>query len=119
MVSKDVDKIIKSSELKKELKNIKKDFELALGVTAIHKPPNIQLNYNFVSLKHPYTAKLKVILSQDNATIDTSTDVFAANNWHEREVFDLMGVKFVGHKNLKRIFMPDDWVGNPLRKDYS
>jgi NADH-quinone oxidoreductase subunit C len=119
MTNEDVDKTVKSSNIKQELKDIKKDFEIALGITAIHKKPDIHLNYNFISLKHPHTAKIKVIIPENDPKIDTSTDIFPANDWHEREVYDLMGVNFVGHKNLRRIFMPDDWVGSPLRKDYA
>jgi len=55
---------------------------------------------------------------RDEPAIETITDLWPGANWDEREVYDLMGVEFVGHPDLRRILLPDDWVGHPLRKDY-
>jgi NADH:ubiquinone oxidoreductase subunit C len=61
---------------------------------------------------------LRVKVPRDAAVIPTLTHLFACADWNEREAFDLMGITFTGHPNLKRLLMPDDWVGHPLRKDY-
>jgi NADH-quinone oxidoreductase subunit C len=52
------------------------------------------------------------------ATLPSLSSIWAAANWNEREMYDLLGIHFVGHPYLKRILLPDDWVGHPLRKDY-
>jgi NADH-quinone oxidoreductase subunit C len=61
---------------------------------------------------------LKVRLDGSSPVIESVTSVWPSANFYEREVFDLFGVRFTGHSNLKRILMPDDWEGHPLRKDY-
>jgi len=62
--------------------------------------------------------RLKVRLQGDDAAVESITSVWPAANFFEREVFDLFGVSFLGHPNLRRIMMPEDWEGHPLRKDY-
>jgi NADH-quinone oxidoreductase subunit C len=61
---------------------------------------------------------IKTQVSKVEPVVDSLVPIWPAANWHEREVFDLLGVKFMGHPNMRRIFMPDDWDGYPLRKDY-
>lgn len=61
---------------------------------------------------------IRVETARDNAVIPSVADVWPAADWHEREAFDLMGVRFDGHPDLRRILCPDDWEGHPLRKDY-
>jgi NADH-quinone oxidoreductase subunit C len=62
--------------------------------------------------------RLRVFLPSDEPVIDSITSVWPSANFYEREVFDLFGVRFSGHPNLRRIMMPDEWEGHPLRKDY-
>jgi NADH-quinone oxidoreductase subunit C len=62
--------------------------------------------------------QVKALVSDEVALIDSITDYFAGANWTEREIFDLYGIEFKGHPDLKRILMPDDYDGHPLRKDY-
>lgn len=62
--------------------------------------------------------KLKVALGSDAPQVESVTAVWAGADWYEREVFDLFGVKFHNHPNLKRLMMPEDWEGHPLRKDF-
>lgn len=61
---------------------------------------------------------IKVKVDREHPELSTVSHIWAAANWNEREIYDLMGISFTGHPNLKRILMPDDWEGYPLRKDY-
>jgi NADH-quinone oxidoreductase subunit C len=74
--------------------------------------------YHLLSIPHKERVRLKARLDGSSAAIESVTSVWPSANFFEREVFDLFGVRFTGHPNLKRIMMPDDWEGHPLRKDY-
>jgi len=80
--------------------------------------PRFQVSYHIVSHKFKERIRLRVMLDEDSAAVETITDVWPSANYYEREVFDLFGVRFDGHPNLRRIMMPDEWSGHPLRKDY-
>jgi NADH-quinone oxidoreductase subunit C len=80
--------------------------------------PRFQITYHILSHSLKQRVRLVVRLAQDDAVIDSITGVWPSANFYEREVFDLFGVRFNGHPNLRRIMMPDDWQGHPLRKDY-
>jgi NADH-quinone oxidoreductase subunit C len=71
------------------------------------------------SLSKNHFINAKVRADRDNPVIPSLTSLFRGVNWEEREIFDLLGVTFEGHPDLRRIMMPDDWKGHPLRKDYS
>lgn len=77
-----------------------------------------ELVYNFYSLKTKFRFFIKVRLPAENPEIESITSYFAAADWMEREIFDLMGIKFIGHPNLKKILTPDDLEGHPLRRDF-
>ena len=79
---------------------------------------HIQIVYSLVSFDSPDDLTLKVNADREDPKVNTVEKVWAAANWLEREVYDLLGVDFVGHSELRRILLPDDWVGHPLRKDY-
>jgi NADH-quinone oxidoreductase subunit C len=79
--------------------------------------PRFWLAYHLLSLEHLHRLRVKVGLSADDPHAPTVTTLFPTANWHEREVFDFFGVIFDGHPDLRRIEMPEDWVGHPLRKD--
>jgi NADH-quinone oxidoreductase subunit C len=74
--------------------------------------------YQLRSLQYNDVCRLIVQVTGDDPTVPTLEGVFAGMDWHERECFDLMGIVFAGHHDLRRILMPDDWEGHPLRKDY-
>lgn len=74
--------------------------------------------YNLYSMGTFERLRLKAQVSEDDATIDTVEVVWPNANWNEREVYDMFGISFNNHSDLRRILMPDDWVGHPLRKDF-
>lgn len=96
------------------------DFDYLDDVTAIDWPKRnvIEVVYQAISLKHRHVIKLKVECDRAHPVVPSIEGVWKAANWLEREVFDLFGVTFTGHPDLRRLMLPDDWVGHPLRKDY-
>ena len=80
--------------------------------------PRFEVVYHLHSVENNERLRLKCRLAGDAAEIDSVTSVWRSANWHEREVFDLFGIVFRGHPDLRRIMLPDDWEGHPLRKDY-
>jgi NADH-quinone oxidoreductase subunit C len=81
--------------------------------------PRFALAYNLYSHKNHDRVMLKAYLDSDTApAIDSVVSVWSTADWHEREAYDLMGIKFKGHPNLRRILLPKDWKGHPLRKEY-
>lgn len=96
-------------------------FTFLSDITAVDKfpiEPRFELNYHLLSLERRARLRLKVRVSGQDPVVPSVVSVWPAANWHEREAFDLMGVRFEGHPDLTRILMPDDWEGHPLRKDY-
>jgi NADH-quinone oxidoreductase subunit C len=87
-----------------------------LKVRKSDEEPRFQVVYNLYSLATFKRFRLNALVD-DNAKIDTVEGVWPASNWLEREVYDLFGIVFLGHSDLRRIQLPDDWVGHPLRKD--
>jgi NADH-quinone oxidoreductase subunit C len=96
------------------------DFDYLEDETAIDWPKRnvIEIVYLAISLKHRHLIKLKVEADRANPVVPSIQGVWKAANWLEREVYDLFGVTFTGHPDLRRVMLPDDWVGHPLRKDY-
>ena len=87
--------------------------------------PHMEVVYHLSSIVHKVTLVLKVILprwkediEQELPEIPSVSTIWSTANWHEREVYDLSGIHFSGHPDLRRILCPEDWVGYPLRKDY-
>ena len=78
----------------------------------------IEVVYHLFSYSLRHTAVLKVSLPRDNPSIPTVSPVWKTAIWQEREIFDLLGVDFPAHPDLRRILLPEDWVGHPLRKDF-
>lgn len=74
--------------------------------------------YNISSLKEPTKAMVRVRVPREDPVIRSVVPLWNAANWHEREAYDLMGIRFDGHPDLRRILTSEDWVGYPLRKDY-
>ena len=80
--------------------------------------PRFEVNYHLFSTTKFHRVRLKVLLNEDDAHVTTVTGIWRTANWHERETYDLVGVIFDGHPDLRRILLPDDWQGHALRKDF-
>jgi NADH-quinone oxidoreductase subunit C len=96
------------------------DFDFLEDLTAIDWPKRnvIEVVYHLLSYRHRHGLVLKVETDRAAPSVPTVEVVWKTANWFEREVYDLFGVAFPGHPDLRRIMLPDDWVGHPLRKDY-
>ena len=98
------------------------DFALLSTITAVdyfpEVSPRFHIVYIFNSLSKNLQLTLRVPVDGENPTIPTLTEVYKNANWRERELWDMFGIKVDGHPDLRRLLMPDDWNGHPLRKDY-
>jgi len=88
------------------------------GVDYLGKTPRFMVVYHLYNVTTHERLRLKVPVEESDPTVDTVSGVWATANWHERECWDLMGVSFNNHPDLRRILLPADWEGHPLRKDY-
>lgn len=97
-------------------------FEMLSGITAVdywpELTPRLHLIYIFTSHSKGVFITVRVPLNEDALEVQSIHEVYFNADWHEREVFDMFGVRFEGHPDLRRILMPFDWEGHPLRKDY-
>ncbi|MDC4233545.1 NADH-quinone oxidoreductase subunit C [Actinomyces sp. B33] len=97
-------------------------FELCLGTNGVHYPADagreLHAIYPLMSITHNRVIRLEVACPDADPHIPTIVPVYPANDWQERETWDLLGIVFDGHPSLTRTAMPDDWVGHPQRKDY-
>ena len=96
-------------------------FNLLAEITAVDfwpREPRFELVYILVSIPNRLRVRMKVRLSGDDPRVPTMIGIWPAANWLEREVWDLFGISFDGHPDPRRLLMPEDWDGYPLRKDY-
>jgi NADH-quinone oxidoreductase subunit C len=96
-------------------------FNYLSDITAVDwypSDPRFEVIYHLFSIAKKERVRLKVRLSGDSPSLESVTSVWPGANYFEREVFDLFGIRFNGHPYLRRLLMPEDWEGNPLRKDY-
>ena len=97
-------------------------FELLSALTAVdyypQNAPRFHVIYQMSSLKNNVTVQIRVPVDGDQPKVPTAARVYDTANWREREVFDMFGIEFEGHPDPRRILMPPDWEGHPLRKDY-
>ncbi len=94
-------------------------FDSLMSLSGVDDPSgDLVVVYHLFSMVHRHRIALKVYVSRDNPVVPTVEHVWSAANWHEREAYDMVGVVFDGHPDLRRILCPDDWEGFPLRKDY-
>ncbi|MGQ9569733.1 MAG: NADH-quinone oxidoreductase subunit C [Thermodesulfovibrionales bacterium] len=82
------------------------------------KEPRFEVVYNLYSIKYRHKIRIRAQVPEDDPSIQSVTPIWAGANWHERECYDMFGIVFKGHPDLRRILLPEDWEGHPLRKDY-
>ena len=124
--------VIRPESLRKIAKFLKEtpelDFNILMDLTAVDylffaggrvsKVFRFEVVYHFFSLKFNHRLRIKVAVDEKDPQVDTLCDYWASANWYEREVWDMYGIKFKGHPNLKRILMYEEFQGHALRKDY-
>lgn len=88
------------------------------GIDYLTTTPRFGVSYVLYSLPCNHTLRLKVLVPEDDPVLPTVTGVWPGANWQEREVYDMFGLTFEGHPDMRRVLMPFDWTGHPLRKDY-
>ena len=82
------------------------------------KEIRFEVVYNLYSIRHRHKIRLRAQVPENDTKIDSVVPIWSGANWHERECYDMFGITFTGHPDLRRILMPEDWEGFPLRKDY-
>ena len=107
----------------KTVEDYKKDgYEMMIDLTAVDwyrkKEPRFEVIVNLLSVSKNSRLIMNVPVPDEDLTIPSICEIYPGANFYEREVFDMFGIKFENHPELTRILMPDDWIGNPLRKDY-
>lgn len=111
--------IVSSAKLLRDDPDLKFNFLAMLtAVDYFPKEPRFVVAYRLYSMENNDYIGLRVPLPGDEPTLPTIESVFPNANWHEREVYDMFGITFEGHSDMRRILMPHDWEGHPLRKDY-
>jgi len=115
--------LIVDSSLLPELLLILRDeqqFDYCVDLTAVHYPHRDK-QFDVVWILYSFAKNERIRVTTriaDGAALPTSTSIWPTTNWLEREVFDMFGIRFEGHPDMKRILLPEDWKGHPLRKDY-
>ncbi|ANQ50730.1 NADH-quinone oxidoreductase subunit C [Flammeovirga sp. MY04] len=117
--------IVKNVDIEKVCRFLKSDNRLMFDnlscLTGIDNGPKantMEVVYNLYSITKSFRLTLKVMLYRETPVLPSVTSVWKAANWHEREAYDLVGMTFENHPDLRRILSPDDWEGHPLQKDY-
>ena len=100
--------------------NDKLYFDMLSSITGIDNGPEgntMEVIYNLYSIPFDLHLMVKIKIAREYAMVPTVSNIWKTANWHEREIFDLLGIRFEGHPDLRRILLPNDWEGHPLRKD--
>lgn len=93
-------------------------YDMMLCLSCVDSGDCFEIVYNFYSTEEKKSVVVKTYLDRENPEVKSVSPVYPCANWYEREVFDLFGVEFSGHGDLRRLLMPEGWDGYPLRKDY-
>lgn len=112
---------VKRERLREACEILQPDYNFLSDITCADLLPNeprFHVAYHLLSHARKERVRIKVALRGDDAVVDSLMPLWPSANFFEREIFDLFGVRFTGHPNLRRILLPEDWEGHPLRKDY-
>jgi NADH-quinone oxidoreductase subunit C len=93
-------------------------FDSLMCLSAVDYPDRIMVAYHLHSMRKFHRFVVKTEAPKDNPVVPSVANIWRTADWHEREAYDILGVRFDGHPDLRRILLPDDWEGHPLRKDY-
>jgi NADH-quinone oxidoreductase subunit C len=93
-------------------------FDCLSNESGVDYKDRIEVVYHLFSYQHRHQIVLKVKLPREDPQVPTLENVWKSANWMEREIYDLLGVNFTGHSDMRRLLMPEDWIGHPLRKDF-
>ena len=93
-------------------------FNSLMCLSGVDRKGTLEVVYNIHSMEHNHRSVLKVSVPTDAPRVPTVSHIWRTAEWHEREAYDLVGIEFTGHPDFRRILLPDDWDGHPLRKDY-
>jgi NADH-quinone oxidoreductase subunit C len=111
--------VIKKEDLLKVAAKVKEmGFDNLSVITGVDCGDRIEVIYNFFSYRKKLNLAIKAVLDHGSPSIDSVTSIWKVADWLERETYDLVGIKFNGHPDLRRILLPEGWMGHPLRKDY-
>ena len=117
--------LIRPESLKSVMEFLKNDsrlqFDLLVDITAVDhlgRKPRFEVVYHLLSLANKRRLRIKLQVDGDNPSVESITPLWGSANWLEREVWDMFGIRFSGHPNLKRILLYEEFEGHPLRKDY-
>ncbi len=112
-------RIVQKEALREEVLKLRENgYDFLSFITAIDRNENFEVVYLFRNLNENKEEFIKCIIPKENPKIPTISDIFYGANWHERETYDLFGIIFEGHEDLRRILLPEDYEGHPLRKDF-
>jgi NADH-quinone oxidoreductase subunit C len=113
------DDIVRIAEFLRDHADLGFDMLIDLCGVDMYRPEGrFEVVYNLYSLKNKRYLRLKVRIDEDHPVIPTVSGLWAAANWHERETFDMFGIKFEGHPDLRRMYLPEEFEYHPLRKDF-
>lgn len=112
------ERILDVLKLCKEDPDLQFDFPHCVSGVDYKEGEPLGVTYTLGSIAKKHWANIKVTLPRENPVIDSCYSIYPGMDWHEREAFDLVGIRFAGHPNMRRILCAEDWEGHPLRKDY-
>mgnify|MGYP001355489040 CR=1 FL=1 len=114
--------VIKNERWLETARTLKMNPELSMkylrNITGVDQETHFEVVYHLLNMTSKQEVCVKVKTGREQPSVSSVTPLWATANWPEREIYDLLGIDFPGHPDLRRIMMPDDWVGHPLRKDY-